>query len=107
MDALRDLAASTLAFYKRFGAKPEIESSIRNLREEVYELIEAAQSGDDKAHIGEEAADVLVTTLGVCFAAGLDIEQIIKQVYVVIQKNNAKTEETHELANGKIRRRVE
>ena len=71
----------------------------------MRELIEAALHGDDKAHIAEEAADVMVTAIGVCQSVGVDIEQIIAQVYYVIAKNDAKTHETHVHLDGKIRRR--
>lgn len=105
-DALRDLAQSTADFYARFGVKPELENCITNFQEEVRELIEAAREGTDADHIAEESADVLVTAIGVCFASGLDVEQIIQQVYAVIAKNDAKTHETHVFSDGKIRRRT-
>ncbi len=104
-DALRDLTQSTLEFYRRFGVQPEVVSCIQNFREEVNELIEAAQQGEDKDHIAEEAADVFVTAIGVCYASGVDVEQLIAQLYKVIAKNDAKNHETHVYLNGKIRRR--
>ncbi len=76
-----------------------------NFEEEVRELIEAAQQDENKAHIAEEAADVMVTAIGVCQSVGVDIEQIITQVYYVIAKNDAKTHATHVYLDGKIRRR--
>ena len=105
-DPLRDLIRSTLEFYARFGVKSQVPDSIRNFQEEVNELIEAAQAGADKDHIAEEAADVIVTTIGVCDAAGVDPERLVAQIYAVIAKNNAKTHETHVVADGKIRRRT-
>lgn len=105
-DSLRDLAASTTAFYERFGVTPELQGCITNFNEEVYELVQAALDGTDKAHIAEECADVVVTALGVCFASGIEIDQIVEQVYAVIAKNDAKTHETHVYKDGKIRRRV-
>jgi NTP pyrophosphatase (non-canonical NTP hydrolase) len=104
-DSLRDLAASTLAFYQRFGVTPTLTDTIQNFREEVGELIEAAQDGTDQAHIAEEAADVFVTAIGVCAASGVDVETLIRQVYAVIDKNDAKTHQTHVYSDGKIRRR--
>jgi NTP pyrophosphatase (non-canonical NTP hydrolase) len=104
-DALRDLAESTLAFYARFDYTPDAQSTITNFNEEVYELVEAALEGD-KAHAAEECADVIVTALGVCFAQGLSVDEIIAAVYQVADKNDAKTHETHVLKDGKIRRRV-
>jgi NTP pyrophosphatase (non-canonical NTP hydrolase) len=104
-DSLRDLASSTRAFYERFGVEPQLDDCIQNFQEEVRELIEAAQTGSDKAHIAEEASDVFVTAIGICFAAGVEIERLVDQVYAVIAKNDAKTHETHAYSNGKIRRR--
>lgn len=104
-DALRDLANSTLDFYARFDYTPDPQSTITNFNEEVYELVEAALH-DDKAHTAEECADVIVTALGVCFAQGLTVDEIITAVYQVANKNDAKTHETHHLKDGKIRRKA-
>lgn len=104
-DPLRDLAQSTYDFFARFGVTPELSGCIKNFDEEVKELIESAEVGTDKNHIAEEAADVMVTAIGVCFASGVDIEKIVEQVYAVISKNDAKTHETHVFSDGKIRRR--
>jgi len=104
-DSLRDLAWSTRAFYERFGVTPELEGCIRNFQEEAAELIEAAQHGADRDHIAEEAADVFVTAIGVCYASGVDVDRLVAQLYAVIAKNDAKNHQTHVYANGKIRRR--
>lgn len=104
-DSLRDLAQSTRDFYDRFGVEPQLENCIQNFQEEVRELIEAARAGSDNDHIAEETADVLVTAIGICFSRGIDVEQIVQQVYRVIAKNDAKTHETHVYHEGKIRRR--
>ncbi|MCA0457288.1 MAG: hypothetical protein LCI00_25175 [Chloroflexi bacterium] len=104
-DPLRDLIRSTLDFYARFGWQPLTDDAIRVFEEEVREVTEAAQVGTDKNHIAEEAADVIVTLIGVCQASGVDPEQLISQIYAVIDKNNAKTHETHVYTDGKIRRR--
>lgn len=104
-DPLRDLIRSTLAFYERFGWQPLTDDAIRVFEEEVREVTEAAQVGTDKKHIAEEAADVIVTLIGVCQASGVDPELLIDQLYAVIAKNNAKTHETHVYSDGKIRRR--
>ncbi|NWF70914.1 MAG: hypothetical protein HXY40_17655 [Chloroflexi bacterium] len=109
-DSLRDLAQSTHDFYTRFGVVPEdpanLPGALRNFHEEVREFEEAARVMTDRDHIAEEAADVFVTAIGVCFAANVDVEQLIRQVYRVIAKNNAKTHQTHVLMAGKIRRRA-
>lgn len=103
-DALRDLAQSTSDFYARFDVQPQLENCVQNFQEEVRELIEAACE-DDLDHTAEEAADVFVTAIGVCFASGVDVDRLIEQVYAVIAKNDAKTHETHVFHAGKIRRR--
>ncbi len=105
-DSLRALADSTAAFYARFGVQPTLADTIQNFQEEVQELIEAARSASDRAHIAEEAADVFVTALGICLASGVDIDLLAQQVYAVIAKNDAKTQATHVYHNGKIRRRA-
>jgi NTP pyrophosphatase (non-canonical NTP hydrolase) len=104
-DIVRRLAVSTQAFYNRFDVTPAAEDAIRVFQEEVRELIEAVRQRDAITHIGEEAADVIVTVLGVCFAAGLNIDDLIQQIEVVMRKNDAKTTNTHAVIEGKIRRK--
>lgn len=105
-DSLRDLAHSTLEFFKRFDVEPTVDDAVRNFKEEVAELIEAARTGSDRDHIAEEAADVFVTAIGLAHASGVDTDRLIQQVYAVIAKNDAKTHETHIHVDGKIRRRT-
>lgn len=104
-DPLRDLMRSTQAFYDRFGWQPVTPDAIKVFEEEVREVTEAAQDGTDKNHIAEEAADVIVTLIGVCQASGVEPEQLIQQLYAVIAKNDAKNHDTHVYTDGKIRRR--
>ncbi|MBL8116704.1 MAG: hypothetical protein J0L63_00540 [Anaerolineae bacterium] len=104
-DPLRDLIRSTLDFYARFDWQPELTGAAKVFQEEVAELLEAAHEGSNKDHIAEEAADVMVTVIGVCQAAGVDPQLLIDQLYAVVAKNNAKTHETHIYLDGKIRRR--
>ena len=107
-DPLRDLARSTFAFYRRFDVQPELEPATLVLQEEVDELIEAAHDKEGTQRVAEEAADVIVTVIGLCDAAGVSVDEIIAQVYAVIKKNDAKTHETHQVnAAGKIARRTE
>jgi hypothetical protein len=61
--------------------------------------------GSDKLHIAEEAADVLVTLLGASIAAGIEYEDLVQGMVAVAAKNDAKTLDTHEYRNGKIRRK--
>ena len=104
-DPLRDLVRSTLDFYARFGVTQETPSALRNFQEEVDEFIEAAQAGIDPDHTAEEAADVIVTIIGVCESAGVSPERLIDQLYMVVAKNDAKSHATHVVRDGKIRRR--
>lgn len=104
-DPLRTLIRSTLDFFARFDAQPSVPNAIMNFEEEVGELIEAARAGTDPAHTAEEAADVIVTAIGVCWASGVEMERLIEQVYAVAAKNDAKTYQTHHSLDGKIRRR--
>ena len=105
-DPLGRLIDSTLAFYERFGVEPQPIPAEAVFREEVAELIEAAQDGTNKTHIAEEAADVIVTVVGLCTAVGVPPEKIIEQIHAVAAKNDAKTHETHAVnENGKIARR--
>lgn len=104
-DPLRDLIRSTLEFYARFEVPRDVPAALRNFREEAGELAEAAAAGQDADHIAEEAGDVFVTAIGVCWAAGVSMERLVEQVYAVIAKNDAKTHDTHVVLDGKIRRR--
>lgn len=104
-DPLRRLAASTQALYERFGVTPSVAEAVPVFEEEVRELIEAVRQAESAQRIGEEAADVMVTVLGICFAAGLNVENVAQQIQTVIAKNDAKTHDTHAVIDGKIRRR--
>lgn len=105
-DPLRELIRSTLEFYARFGVRPKVEEATPIFEEEVREFIEAAHNGQDKDHIAEEAADVIVTVIGLCEAADVGADRLIAQLLRVAAKNDAKTHETHVYRDGKIRRRV-
>jgi hypothetical protein len=56
-EPLRDLIASTLGFFERFGVQPTPEDMEHVFLEEVHELIEAVKLGEDRDHMAEEAAD--------------------------------------------------
>jgi NTP pyrophosphatase (non-canonical NTP hydrolase) len=104
-DPLADLARSTGAFYARFGVSPRLPDAVDHFMEEVREFAEAVGKGEDASHIAEEAADVMVTLLGTCSAAGLGLEHLVRGIYFVIAKNDAKTRDTHEVRDRKIRPR--
>ena len=106
-DTLKSLIESTEEFFARFDATPQLSTTLRVFQEEVGELIESAKEGVDMNHIAEECADVFVTAIGICLAHGIDAEQILAQTQMVIEKNDAKTHETHAINEyGKIARRA-
>jgi NTP pyrophosphatase (non-canonical NTP hydrolase) len=108
-DPFRALAHSSLDLLRRFGvaytSPPSVDGPIAVFQEEVTELIEAAREETDKRHIGEEAADVIVTVINLCHAVGVDLEIVVEQMAAVAAKNDAKTHQTHFYQDGKIRRR--
>jgi NTP pyrophosphatase (non-canonical NTP hydrolase) len=106
-DTLEALIRSTINLYARFGVeRPGLPVMQPIFEEEVQELIEAAQVGEDKAHIAEEAADVIVTAIGMCLARDVSLAQILEQARAVVAKNDAKTYETHAVNGaGKIARK--
>jgi NTP pyrophosphatase (non-canonical NTP hydrolase) len=104
-DPLRDLARSTYDFFRRFEVTPQPQAAAQNFLEETNELLEAAASGTNRIHLAEEAADVMVTIIGMCASAGVGIDELVEQIYLVIKKNDAKTLETHVHLDGKIRRK--
>jgi NTP pyrophosphatase (non-canonical NTP hydrolase) len=84
---------------------PRLPDAADHFMEEVREFVEAVTLYADKVQIAEEAADVLVTLLGTCYAAGLPTEDLVEGIYAVIAKNDSKTHETHEYRDRKIRPR--
>lgn len=105
-DTLRDLIQSTVDLYQRFDRTFNLKAQLPIFQEEVNELITAAQAGGNTQHIAEEAGDVFVTAIGLALAAGATPEQLIAQAQAVVQKNNAKTHQTHHVnEDGKIARR--
>ncbi|MFZ0545330.1 MAG: MazG nucleotide pyrophosphohydrolase domain-containing protein [Candidatus Promineifilaceae bacterium] len=104
-DPLRDLAQSTYDFFDRFDVSPKPENASKNFLEEVNELLDAVELGENQTHIAEEAADVFVTVIGLCASVGVTIDDLVSQAYRVIDKNDAKNHETHIHLDGKIRRR--
>lgn len=95
---------STEALYQRFGVTPDRDNTLARLLEEVGELAKA-QADEPGVHVAHEAADVLVTALGVCMSRGLRLTDVIGAVVAVAAKNDAKTHATHRLReDGKIAR---
>jgi NTP pyrophosphatase (non-canonical NTP hydrolase) len=80
-----------LDFYSRFHVSPRLPDAAEHFLEEVQEFVEAAAGQRDKSQMAEEAADVLVTLMGVSYAAGLTTDELAQGIFAVIAKNDAKT----------------
>lgn len=115
-DTLTMLWQSTAALYKRFGldagTTPPAQRR-RYFREEAGELCDESCevefwdemiSGGATTQLCEEAADVIVTTLGLLQAHSVDLQDVLDAVNAVTARNDAKTDATHTLVNGKITR---
>ena len=103
---MHDLISSTFALHSRFNTAQGWMQAVRIFVEEKHEFFEAYRDGDIP-HAAEEAADVLVTVVGMAMAAGVTEAQLNAAVQIVIDKNDGKTQETHYLCQhtGKIRRK--
>ena len=114
---------STRALHQRFNISPPPRVASRNVfREETRELIEAAKvidaiegsanrAVDDliepRIELELEAADVIVTVLGLCMAYGGTYRGLKRALKAVQQKNDAKTHDSHEINRaGKIARKA-
>lgn len=113
IDALDHLWQSTSDLYERFGLSPSStppKSRRKFFMEEVGELIEASALEEDlpghrQNGLCEEAADVIVTTLGLLQAHGVALHELEAAIQAVVDKNDAKTLDTHALVDGKITRK--
>lgn len=108
MDALTRLFISTTALYARFGLTARStppEQRRKFLMEEVGELI-ADSATHERGCMTEEAADVIVTVLGLLQSHGVTLAEINAACELVALKNDSKTTDTHELMNGKITRKA-
>jgi len=105
--AIAKLVESTNALHRRFGVPDissvaDLDARIRMQAEELGELAKAT-SGGDWDSISEEAVDVLVIAIGTVLSLGSSGAPWIQRV---VEKNDAKTDQTHEFVGGKIRRKV-
>lgn len=98
------LAKSTLEFYERFSYTPNLNAAHRIFLEEVGELIEASRT-QDREDIVEEAADVIVTVIGIVLACDISIGELEDAMAYVARKNDRKGYDTHILREGKIQRK--
>ena len=106
---IADLTTSVQAFHRRFGlvgtsTREELLSRIPIQEEEVRELHRAIL-GEAPEHVANEAVDVLYVAIGTLLR--LDLDLVAAALAEVIEKNNAKTADTHHVnAVGKVVRRV-
>lgn len=116
MNALERLWDSTAALYERFGLDTETTPPSKRRRifmEEVAELLEES-AWDDASHpssrrsyeVCSEAADVVVTVMGLLQAHDVKLEDFAASMERIAAKNDAKTADTHLMANGKITRKA-
>lgn len=122
---LKKLFNSTRAFYDRFNVYPPSRVSARKVfNEECRELVDAGRVIDGilalpaeerrvddlakpREHLALEAADVIVTALGMCMAYGIGWRDLHRAVKAVRLKNDGKTHESHTINKaGKIARKV-
>lgn len=111
-DLLFRLLNSSLNLLSRFDVVPGRENTMQVFDEELGEFrtalgaIWGGNSGEKSLReLGDELADLIVTALLRATAAGLTREQLVNSIEYVISKNDAKTNRTHTLKNGKISRR--
>ena len=103
------LAESVQAFHERFGLvgpsdRAELLSRIPIQDEEVLELQQAIL-GEPPERIAEEATDVLFVAIGTMLR--LDPGLATKALASVIEKNDAKTADTHHINRaGKVVRKA-
>ena len=107
-EAINRLIESTDALHKRFGVPDissvaDLDARIRMQAEELGELAKAT-SGGDWDSISEEAVDVLVIAIGTVLS--LRRWRVGEWIQRVVEKNDAKTDQTHEFVGGKIRRKA-
>lgn len=113
MDYMKEFWNSIVNLYARFGLTERevpILDRQRIFMEEVTEFLQESTiysqiNGAESEPAIEEAVDVLFTTFGVLIAMNVSLDEVSKAMKAVIDKNNAKTHETHEFVAGKIRRR--
>ena len=107
-ELIAELTASVQSFHQRFGlvgpsTQEELLSRIPIQEEEVCELHHAIMH-ETPEHIASEATDVLYVAIGTLLR--LDPALVAAALAEVIEKNNAKTAETHHInAAGKVVRR--
>lgn len=95
------LRLSAIGLLARFGARPLPFQALRRVGMEYRELEEAVKlytsyQGSALA-VCEEAVDVMVTLFNLLHATGADETAIVVIMQRVIEKNDSKTLDTHQL----------
>lgn len=102
---MQDLWQSTEDLFARFGLQQTPRAALAKFAEEVGEFRAEVRWGT-KADVAEELVDVVVTAFAAAMARELTWDDIEAARQRVIDKNNAKTTETHEVRGGMVARRV-
>lgn len=109
-DNLGDLWESTEALYRRFGiTHPDFDAAFRVFGEEVFEFINEITLPMEITDAAElmEAADVLVTIIGLLIARGFNFQDFASAIDGVRAKNDLKTGDSHYVSeSGKITRKL-
>lgn len=91
-------------WYERFGFKPTPAEAYSILQEEIGEF-QSALANDNLEDILAEGHDLIWTIYGMFYALGASKSEVTESDYGTYLKNDAK-HDTHELRDGKIRRKV-
>lgn len=109
-DELRAVWISTQDLHKRFFSDkpPTFQARYRVFMEEVAEFtLDLTNTGENEPFVVHEAADVLVTLIGLLQGYGIEFGEFCEAIESVVDKNDAKTLETHFIRpDGKISKRV-
>lgn len=113
MNTLERLWTSTTELYERFGIEIwdcGVEERERFVVEECHEFLRESALKQALELAGErnlvsEAADLIVTVLGLLHAHDVDLETFQSACEAIARKNDAKTPENgYQYTNGKIRK---
>lgn len=108
LNTLERIFHSRIELYNRFGLSGfDAKTARKMFGEEAMELVEASAQESAipewyRDEMLEEAADVLYTAIGLVQAHGFTLADLEAAVEAKCAKNDAKTQETHALVNGKI-----
>lgn len=96
---LNRLWTSSTGLLDRFQAQPSVKQASDRMMSEVLELVIAAHDiyGASTTDIAEEAADVMVTMINILRAACVTQEQFVQALETTMEKNDKKTDATHQL----------